>query len=238
MSVSRICYQSSCAQHTASPNIKTSEFGTENGLLEGQARRMGGSCQKKQKKPKPELPDSFLGKVFIGKIWSEGCRVYGFLLIDWWWDYREMLQESCTQPEVAILHLGGGLSFCRTQRYYYIYSLRRNQDPAPGPQGCTIASWLLLLCFCILSFPRLATVWICSLKLREGLGGWMKLTSYKPEIVDTEKLCTWELQRVLLSFKSHRSLYLLHYLWLEPNHYFIVWVWFLKNWCLICLDGQ
>ena len=42
-----------------------------------------------------------------------------------------MLQESCPQPEVTILHLGGGLSSCkRTQRYCYAYSLRRNQHPA------------------------------------------------------------------------------------------------------------
>ena len=45
-----------------------------------------------------------------------------------------MLQESCAQPEVTILHLGGSLSSCRrTQRYCYAYSLRRNQDPAPRP---------------------------------------------------------------------------------------------------------
>ena len=43
-----------------------------------------------------------------------------------------MLQESCAQPEVTILHLGGDLSsYRRTQRYCYVYSLRRNQDPAP-----------------------------------------------------------------------------------------------------------
>ena len=33
-----------------------------------------------------------------------------------------MLQESCAQPEVSILHLGGGLSFCRrTQRYIVLF---------------------------------------------------------------------------------------------------------------------
>ena len=32
----------------------------------------------------PELPDGFGGKVFIGKIWDEGCMVRGFLLIGRW----------------------------------------------------------------------------------------------------------------------------------------------------------
>ena len=39
-------------------------------------------------------------------------------------------------------------------------------------QWAHIVSWLLLLCFCIPSLPWLATVWICPLELREGLGGW------------------------------------------------------------------
>ena len=39
------------------------------------------------------------------------------------------------------------------------------------PQGCTIVSWLLLLCLCVPSLPCLATVWICPLGLREGHGG-------------------------------------------------------------------
>ena len=42
-----------------------------------------------------------------------------------------MFQESCAQPEVTILHLGGGLiSYRGTQIYCYIYSLMANQDPA------------------------------------------------------------------------------------------------------------
>ena len=49
------------------------------------------------------------------------------------------------------------------------------------PQGCTIVSWLFLLCFCIPSLPWLATVWICPLELREGQGVWMKPICYKQE---------------------------------------------------------
>ena len=81
------------------------------------------------------------GEVFIGKIWSEGCRVCDFLLIGCWWGNRVMLQESCAQPEVAILHLGGGLSSWRI--YCYVHPLRRNQDP------------VLILCYSFLIVPPL-----------------------------------------------------------------------------------
>ena len=35
-------------------------------------------------------------------------------------------------------------------------------------QGCTIVSWLLLPCFCIPSFSRLANAWTCLFELRES----------------------------------------------------------------------
>ena len=42
-----------------------------------------------------------------------------------------VLQEACAQPEVTIFHLDGHLSSCRkTQRYIYMYSLRRSKDSA------------------------------------------------------------------------------------------------------------
>ena len=77
-------------------------------------------------------------KVFKRRIiWEAGsefllssavCRLF---LIGGWWGNRVGLQESCAQPEVIILHLGGGLSSCRaTQRLCYISSLKRNRDPA------------------------------------------------------------------------------------------------------------
>ena len=80
---------------------------------------------------RPKLPDGLRGHVFIGKIWGEGYRVCDFLLIVWCWGNWAVFQESCAQAEVTILHLGWGLSSSRrTQRYCYVYSLRRNQDPA------------------------------------------------------------------------------------------------------------
>ena len=80
-------------------------FGGEKGLLQGQARRMGVSCSKTLNSPMV-----FREKFLIGKIWDESCRVCDFLLIGWWWGKRAVFQESCAQPEVTILHLGGGLS--------------------------------------------------------------------------------------------------------------------------------
>ena len=57
-----------------------------------------------------------------------------------------MFQEPCAQPEVTILLLGGGLSSCRrTQRYYYVYSLRRNQDSAPRLYYCFLTAPPLFL---------------------------------------------------------------------------------------------
>ena len=86
----------------------------------------------------------------------EGCRMYGFLLIGCWWGNRAVLQESSVCPWITILHLCGGHSSAElTDIVTYI--------PWGGtrtlPQGCTNISWLFLLCFCIPSLPRSATVW-------------------------------------------------------------------------------
>ena len=84
-------------------------------------------------------------KVFKGRIiWGRGQSCYLPLCADFLWlvgGKRAVLQESCAQPEVTILHLGGGLSsYRRTQRYCYVYSLRRNQDPAPRLHYCFLTS--------------------------------------------------------------------------------------------------
>ena len=105
---------------------------------------------------------------WFGGSWGEGCRMYGFPLIGRWWRNSVVLQKSCSQPELTIFHLGGDLSSCRrTQRYSYIYSLSGNQDAAL--KSCTIVSWLLLLCFCILWVSWWATVWTCTWEVRGGL---------------------------------------------------------------------
>ena len=57
-----------------------------------------------------------------------------------------------TELNWTILHLNGGWSFRRTQRFCSVWSLRGNQHPA---LILTIVSWLLLLCFCIPSLLQL-----------------------------------------------------------------------------------
>ena len=64
--------------HSEAKQTEMLEFGAEKGLLQDQARRMGGSCSKTLNSL------GFQGEAFIGKIWGEGCRVCDILLIGWW----------------------------------------------------------------------------------------------------------------------------------------------------------
>ena len=100
--------------------------------------------------PKTNSKDSVWSQKFLkGESFQEEDRIYylslwaDFLQIHWWWGNTVMFQESCAQSKVNILPLVGGLSsYRRTQRYCYICSLRKNQDPVPC---CTMVSWLLSL---------------------------------------------------------------------------------------------
>ena len=49
--------------HSEAKQTKTSEFGVEKGLLQGAARRMGGSCPKNSK-----LPRRFQESIFKGQV--------------------------------------------------------------------------------------------------------------------------------------------------------------------------
>ena len=99
----------------------------------------------------PKLPDGFERKVFIGKIWGEGWRILWLFSDRLAVSNRVVFQKCCAQPEVTILHLGGGLSSYKIdQRYCYIYSWRRSQDPA---SRVLFFPWLILLYFCIPSVP-------------------------------------------------------------------------------------
>ena len=58
-----------------------------------------------------------------------------------------MLQESCAQPEVAILHLGGVLVLQKKSKILFCIFLEEHQDPAK-------AALLSLDCFSLVSaFP-------------------------------------------------------------------------------------
>ena len=69
------------------------EFGTEQGLLQGQARRTEQAAHA-QKSPSSKKLDGFWGRVLTGKIWGEGCRVCDLPLVGWWWGNRVGFQES------------------------------------------------------------------------------------------------------------------------------------------------
>ena len=112
---------------------------------------------------------------------------------------------ACAQPEVTILHLGGGLSsHRRTQRCVsdcHALLLRRNQDPAPLLHYCFLMPFL---CFCIPS--HLMSNCLNLPFGTQGRSRRLKPFSYKQETRDTEKsFCTWGGQ-VLLSFNPPFSL--------------------------------
>ena len=56
--------------HSEAKQTKMLEFETEKGLLQGLCKVNGQLVLKR-----PKFPDGFQGRVFIGKIWGEGCRV-------------------------------------------------------------------------------------------------------------------------------------------------------------------
>ena len=63
-------------------------------------------------------------------------------------------------------------------QHHDVYPLRGNQDSGPGLHYCFLTAPLYL---CISPVPCLAVIWIWSLQLREGPGGWMKTVSSNPE---------------------------------------------------------
>ena len=121
-----------------------------------------------------------------------GWRLQGLwpFLIGWWWGNRAVLQESCVQSEVTILHLGGG---SKTLLCIFLWVGTRTLSG-----GCTNLWSFLLFLYPLL--PWLAIVWIHSLELGEGQGGWMKPISYRQEMKNTEQISTPEPHRVILSF--------------------------------------
>ena len=103
-----------------------------------------------------------------------------------------LFQKSCAQPEVAILHLGRGVGSSEEHQDIVMYI------PWGGtrilPQGCNIVYWLFLPCFCFPSLSWLTTIWIYTLEICKGQGGWMKPIFYDQEMRDTEMTCIQEPQ--------------------------------------------
>ena len=77
-----------------------------------------------------------------------------------------VLQESCSQPEVTTLPLGGALVPAENLKGIALYSLERNWDPAPRP---LCAFWMAPPLRLIL-LPSRMRLSICPLELREGQG--------------------------------------------------------------------
>ena len=133
-----------------------------------------------------------------------GLRVLHWLptsfYLSMWWDNRALLQKSCAQPDVAILHLGRGLGSSEELKDIIMHI------PWGGtrilPQGCTIVSWLFLPCFCVPSLSWLTTIWLCVLEICKGQRGWMKPIFYDQEMRDTEMACIQKPHKALLGFKK------------------------------------
>ena len=108
-------------------------------LFQGQTRRI-----RQLMLEKPELPMVFREKILYGKLGvkAAGCD---FLLIGWW-----EITVQCSRNLVLSLKLPSSISVPalvprRPQRCCYVYSLRKNQDPAPGLLYCFLIILPLLL---------------------------------------------------------------------------------------------
>ena len=91
------------------------------------------------------------------------------------------------------------LTFVGAQTDCYIYSLKRNQDPAPRLHYCllTVPPWS--------QHPLPSLISTC-LNLPFGTQGWswrLKLISKNQEMGDTEKACAQEPHRVLPTLENH-----------------------------------
>ena len=56
--------------HSEAEQTETSEFGAEKDLCRAKQGEWVAHAEK------PQLPDGFWGKVFIGKIWGAGCVTF------------------------------------------------------------------------------------------------------------------------------------------------------------------
>lgn len=103
-----------------------------------------------------------------------------------------MLQQFVLRVKLQSSTQVGGLSSCRrSQIYYYIYSLRRNQDPAPKSQYCFSPFFLHLFTSLINNCLNL------SFGIQGHLGGLMKPISYNKK---------WGTQKGFVSGRSPQCL--------------------------------
>lgn len=150
---------------------------------------------------KPKFSDGFQGKVFIDKIWGEGCRVcvtfFGDLLMVRW--QGEVSGILCSAWNCHLLPEWGALVPAEELKDTVIY--------IPWGAGTRIlllslhCSFLLfLLCFCIPLLLWSASVWNCSLVFRK----FWKAEAFFLQIRNGDMemlLCSRRPHRVLLYFR-------------------------------------
>ena len=200
---------SSCAQRKVSPN-KRKYWNLEQRNV--YCRAMQGERAARAQKAQPIPHHGFQGRVFIGKTWSEGCRVCAFLLIGWWWGNKAVFQESYAQPlsyhpSPPPSPVGALFPSEELKGILLCVSLEEDQDPAPQLHYCFLTALPLFLH----SLAFLISDWLNLSFGIQGRSGRQKPFSYK-ENGDTERLlypggpC-----RVLLHFTFSCS-------WWKPRH--------------------
>ena len=125
-----------CARTVEAKQTETLEFGIEKGLLQGHPSKENGWLMPK----KPWTPQWFGGESFYRP--NLGRELQGvWLLISWWWGERTVHQEPWAQPEVTILHLGGGPQFLhKNSKLSLCVSLQEEPGPAPRLHYCLLTS--------------------------------------------------------------------------------------------------
>ena len=74
-----------------------------------------------------EIADGFQGRVFKGKIWGEGCTVYNFFLIGWWWGNTMITQDSCAHLKLpSSTWVGALFPVKELKNILLLYPLKRN----------------------------------------------------------------------------------------------------------------
>ena len=87
--------KSSCTQHTVRPDRPKYQSLEPEKFITGPSEENKCSCSKN-----PELSDGFQGKVFVGKIWAEGCKCVTFF-----WSVGDQVTEWCWRNLVVSLKL-------------------------------------------------------------------------------------------------------------------------------------
>jgi len=116
----------------------------------------------------------FMGSQRVGHNWVTELNWTELKVVSWWVFCRSRGYQTVTSlewrmfhQEVNIFHLLGVLVLPNSD-----FKCLSWGGPRALPQGCTIISWVSLLCLFIPSLSWLATVWTYPFCLRRGPGGW------------------------------------------------------------------